>query len=228
MSSLYNLYVEFKKKTDDLFSSNGFECRRLFHKYDSFYCATDVLLCLGDTENIEMLDEVRNEDKFTVNKIKELILSDSQNDNRIDYITKDFLDSLKKYNKDCVFLNKVALQVIVIKSKNKKSEPFRDFVLYTFLPTLDKFQSDLFLEQCKENDKLIAEKEALIAKKERILKKKKFEERRELFIEKRIKFAERRKLLAENDLLLFKKEKRNRYLHMYVKRILYLQKNNIK
>lgn len=51
MTFLKNLTIEFKKITNELFSSNGFECSKLFYEKNVYYCARDVLLCLNYDEN---------------------------------------------------------------------------------------------------------------------------------------------------------------------------------
>jgi prophage antirepressor-like protein len=73
--SLNELAISFKKIVDELFSSQGFECRKLFYGDEVFYCGRDILKCLGYSEEkrkvYESLNKLREEDKFTIGELEE-------------------------------------------------------------------------------------------------------------------------------------------------------------
>ena len=79
MTSFNELAVTFRTIIDDLFNSNGFECRKLFYGKDIYYCGRDILKCLNYNENTKRvantLNKLRAEDKFSILKIQELYSS---------------------------------------------------------------------------------------------------------------------------------------------------------
>lgn len=111
MTSLKNLAVEFKKITDELFVSNGFECRKLYYGKKVYYCVRDIFKCLGYTEDRgtvnKMLNKLRNEDKFLIKDLEKRNKTDRASQTRSDFnINKELIDSLNKYEKDFTFVNK--------------------------------------------------------------------------------------------------------------------------
>ena len=75
MTSFNELAITFKNILDDLFNSNGFECRKLFYGDEIFYCGKDILKCLGygqDRKDVyKALSKLEECVKFTINELEE-------------------------------------------------------------------------------------------------------------------------------------------------------------
>ena len=112
--SFNELAISFKKIVDDLFSSQGFECRKLFYGDEVFYCGRDILKCLGYSEDsrkvYESLSKLRSEDKFTINALEEKYQSLSLDTN------KELISSLNQYEMKYIYINTNGLRTILFRT----------------------------------------------------------------------------------------------------------------
>ena len=158
--SFNELAISFKKIVDDLFSSQGFECRRLVYGKNIYYCGRDILKCLNYSEDKKVisktLNKLRDEDKFTIDVLesKKYSRSYSQGDPDIN-VNKDLLDSLDQYERNYIFINKQALYYLIGNSKKEEAKPFQDFIYYTLLPALDDKYEELMIQKNDKIDELI-------------------------------------------------------------------------
>merc|ERR1712065_66424 len=122
MTSFNELALAFRNIIDDLFNSNGFECRKLFYGDEIFYCGRDILKCLNYSENgrdiTKILLKINDKDKFTIGEL--LKLHSSLALKASDDLNKDFGSSQKA-----------------------EAKPFQDFIYDTLLPALDNKYKEL-------------------------------------------------------------------------------------
>lgn len=165
-------HMSFQEIIDNLFISNGYECRKLFYCDGIFYCCKDVLKCLNysqDTDSEkEILSKINNNNKFRIKELKEkhrrcpsfldgidtnIDLFSSQNEEEIKYI----------------YINQTALLELITSLKTAEANIFKDFVYKSLLPTLDTI-NNYFTEiteegfikmgkRCGEYENIIEEKE---------------------------------------------------------------------
>lgn len=147
MTSLKDLSIEFKKITNDLFSLNGFECRKLYYGKRVYYCARDILLCLGYDEDLKILKKLRDCDKFYIKDLEEMYKTTLICQDSYDFdINKELIDSQDKYEKKNIYINDSALYFLIETSTKEESKPFQDFVYYTLFPTIYKVY-ELYINQ---------------------------------------------------------------------------------
>lgn len=113
--SFNELAISFKKIVDDLFSSQGFECRKLFYGDEVFYCGRDILSCLkyisNDKNVSKTLNKLREQDKFTIKDLQEKYsshgfkLSDDPN--------KELISSLNQYEMQHIYINTNGLKTLL-------------------------------------------------------------------------------------------------------------------
>ena len=158
MTSFNELALAFRNIIDDLFNSNGFECRKLFYGDEIFYCGRDILKCLnyGDERRSvrEILSKINENDKFTIKELQEKYLSLhlKGSDKNIECgINQELLNKLDKYEMKYIYVNKVALYELIGSSKKPEAKPFKDFIYRTLLPALDNKYKELLNQK---NDKI--------------------------------------------------------------------------
>lgn len=137
MISFKNIALEFKKIIDKSFSSNGFECRKLFYEKNVYYCAIDVLKYLGYNEENgslkKILETIDKKNKFTINELREMYKKDDCLD-----INLKLISSLTNHEKKYIFIDKNGLCKLLNSSNKKEAKPFQDFIYDILLSTLDK------------------------------------------------------------------------------------------
>ncbi len=183
MSSFNELAITFKKIIDDLFSSQGFECRKLFYGDEVFYCGRDILKCLNYSEEKsaikEMLSKLDKNDKFTIKELEEKYnqslggsfkmppngIEEKYNQslggsfkmppNGIEDLNQKLISSLDRYEMKYIYINKIALYELIGSSKKLEAKPFKDFIYRTLLPALDNKYKELMNQKDDKIDELI-------------------------------------------------------------------------
>lgn len=158
--SFNELAISFKKIVDELFSSQGFECRRLVYGKNIYYCGRDILKCLNYSEEKSVirrtLNKLREQDKFTIEFLERNYIQGrhAQYPSEVN-INKDLLDSLDQYERNYIFINKTALYYLIGNSKKEEAKPFQDFIYYILLPALDNKYEELMNQKDDKIDELI-------------------------------------------------------------------------
>lgn len=168
MDYFNNINFEFKKFADDLFSSNGFECKKIYDGSDVYYCGRDILLCLGYDDDDHVISRIleKIKYKYTIDSLKEgfdIYIPDFVYQKFID-VNKEVIDFLDNNDKDCIFIDKVGLDFLIKNSNKEMVKPFKDFVYGTLLPKLYNFHTEFIekkvVEEKEAERKVVEEKEA--------------------------------------------------------------------
>jgi len=156
MTSFNELALAFRNIIDDLFNSNGFECRKLFYGDEIFYCGRDILKCLNYSENgrdiTKILLKINDKDKFTIGEL--LKLHSSLALKASDDLNKDLISSQNQYELKYIYINKQALYRLIGSSKKAEAKPFQDFIYDTLLPALDNKYKELIKSEQEKNNEL--------------------------------------------------------------------------
>ena len=165
--ALFDDLVGFKSIIDGLLNTNGFECRKLFYNDEIFYCARDILKCLGyngDKKKITfILNKLRREDKYTINELEKKFKSTPPMVHPEININQMVINSLSPNEKNYIFVNKQGLYYLIGNSNKEGSREFKDFIYYTLLPTLEDKHKELINKQNNKIDELNTKIDKLIS-----------------------------------------------------------------
>lgn len=167
-----SLSIEFINIINDLFKSNGFECKTLSYSFGIFYCARDILKCLNYKEDknsiTKVLSKLNKTDKFTISELEEkhskvsLKLHDASSSNP----NQELINSLNQYELKHIYINKQALYRLIGSSKKEEAKPFQDFIYDILLPALDNHYQYIINRQKTSIDELTEKINILLSKHE--------------------------------------------------------------
>lgn len=178
-SYLDKLSIEFVKIVDELFKSNGFECKTLSYPFGIFYCARDILKCLNYNENksaiAKVLAKLNKEDRFTITELEDRYAGVSLKHNdepgpSVSRANQELINSLNQYELKNVYINKQALYRLIGSSKKEEAKPFQDFIYDTLLPALDRHYQYIIERQEMNIDELNKKIDILIYQQEKTMK----------------------------------------------------------